>query len=61
MAREDQAYLARKAFFERLERQVDPEGNLPPEVRAPLVKAAARENAARLNAAKARKRANRGQ
>lgn len=33
MAREDQATLARAAFWARLERQVDPEGNLPPEQR----------------------------
>jgi hypothetical protein len=57
MAREDQAAAARSAFFARLERQVDPEGDLAPEVRAALVKAAAREVSARLNAAKARKRA----
>jgi hypothetical protein len=56
MAREDQAYLARKAFFARLERQVDPEGKLPPQERAALVRSAAREVSARLNAAKARKR-----
>lgn len=41
----------------RLERQVDPDGTLPPEERGRLVKAAARELSARLNAAKARKRA----
>lgn len=55
MAREDQAYLARRAFFARLEREVDPQGELAPEVRAQLVKAAARAHSARLNAAKARK------
>jgi len=57
MAREDQAYLARQAFFARLEREVDPECKLAPEVRAQLIKAAARAHSARLNAAKARKRA----
>lgn len=59
MAREDQAALARAAFWARLERQVDPEGKLPPDQRAKLVKAAAREVSARLNAAKARRRAQR--
>jgi hypothetical protein len=58
-AREDQAAVARSAFFTRLERQVDPGGTLPPNVRATLLKAAAREHSARLNAAKARKRARR--
>ena len=57
MAREDQADAARTAIFARLERQVDPEGRLQPDVRAKLVKAAARELSARLNAAKAGKRA----
>jgi hypothetical protein len=56
MAREDQADLARAAFWARLERQVDPKGKLPPDQRAKLVKAAARELSARLNAAKLRKR-----
>jgi hypothetical protein len=41
MAREDQADAAREAIFARLERQVDPEGQLPPDERARLVKAAA--------------------
>lgn len=59
MAREDQAALARAAFWARLENQVDPEGAIPPEQRAKLVKAAARELSARLNAAKAYKRAHR--
>ena len=58
-AREDQAYLARNAFYARLESQVNPERKLPPDQRAKLVKAAAREHSARLNAAKARKRAQR--
>lgn len=56
MAREDQAAVARSAIFTRLEREVDPEGRLPPDERAKLVKAAARELSARLNAAKAWKR-----
>jgi hypothetical protein len=56
MAREDQADAARTAIFARLERQVDPEGRLSPDERAVLVRAAARELSARLNAAKARKR-----
>ena len=56
MAREDQADAASAAIFARLERQVAPDGTLPPEERAKLVKAAARELSARLNAAKARKR-----
>ncbi|HEY6792099.1 MAG TPA: hypothetical protein VI365_32780 [Trebonia sp.] len=59
MAREDQADAARYAIFARLERQVDPDGTLPPEERARLVRAAARELSARLNAAKARKRGQR--
>jgi hypothetical protein len=59
MAREDQAALARAAIFARLERQVDPGGNLPTDHRARLVRAAARELSARLNAAKARKRSQR--
>jgi hypothetical protein len=56
MAREDQADAARAAIFARLERQVDPDGILPPDQRARLVRAAARELSAQLNAAKARKR-----
>jgi hypothetical protein len=56
MAREDQAAAARAAIFARLERQVDSDGALPPEERARLLRAAARELSARLNAAKARKR-----
>jgi hypothetical protein len=59
MAREDQADAARAAIFARLERQVDPEGVLPPKERARLVKAAAWELSARLNAAKASRRDNR--
>jgi len=57
MAREDQADAARSAMLARLERQVDPSGELPPDERAKLVKAAGRELSARLNAAKTSKRA----
>ena len=58
MAHEDQADAARSAMLARLERQVDPNGELPPDERA-LVRAAGRELSGRLNAAKARKRARR--
>ena len=62
MAREDQADAARAAIFARLERQVDPNGgDLPPDQRAALVRAAGREPSARLNAAKAPKRAMRNE
>ena len=57
MARADQADAARSAIFARLEREVDPEGKLPPDERALLVRAAARQLSARLNSVKARKRA----
>jgi hypothetical protein len=60
MARADQADAARAAIFARLEREVDPNGILPPERRAPLVAAAARRLSAELNAARSRKRARRG-
>ena len=56
MARADQADAARAAIYERLERQVDPEGTLCPDHRALLVRAAARRLSAELNAARARKR-----
>jgi hypothetical protein len=56
MARADQADAARSAIFTRLERQVDPNGLLCPDERAVLVRAAARQLSARLNAARARKR-----
>jgi len=56
MARADQADAARSAIFARLERQVDPEGTLPPADRSELVEAAARALSARLCSAKARKR-----
>jgi len=57
MARADQADAARSAIFARLERQVDPDGELRPEQRATLVAAAARRLSAELNAARTRKRA----
>jgi hypothetical protein len=57
MAREDQAAAARAALVARLEREVDPAGQLDPQQRAALVKSAARRLSAQLNAAKARKRA----
>jgi hypothetical protein len=40
----------------RLEREVDPAGQLQPDQRAALARAAARRLSAQLNAAKARKR-----
>jgi hypothetical protein len=60
MAREDQSAAARSAINARLERQVDPEGQLDPAERARLVRAAARRLSAELNLAKARKRASGG-
>ena len=57
MARADQADAARSAIFTRLERQVDPDGTLPPNQRATLVAAAARKLSAELNSARLRKRA----
>jgi hypothetical protein len=57
MAREDQAAAARAAVFARLEREVDPDGVLPPDQRAALVRSAARRMSAHMNAARARKRA----
>jgi hypothetical protein len=57
LARADQADAARAAMISRLERQVDPAGQLSPEERAILARAAARQLSARLNAARARKRA----
>ena len=56
MARVDQADAARSALLARLEREVDPSGELPPDERAVLVRTAARRLSATLNAAKARKR-----
>jgi hypothetical protein len=57
MAREDQAYVARQVIYDRLAREVDPHGKLLPQERAILVRNAAKRLSARLNAAKARKRA----
>lgn len=37
MAREDQAVIARAAMLARLERQIDPEGKIPPKDRKVLV------------------------
>jgi hypothetical protein len=56
MARADQADAARAAIFARLERQVDPQGMLSPAERDQLVQSAARALAARLVAARIRKR-----
>ena len=56
MARADQADAARTAIAMRIEREVDPEGQLPPDQRTALARAAARRLSAQLNAAKARKR-----
>ena len=55
MARADQADAARAAIYRRLEHQVDPTGTLPPDQRALLVRAAARQLSAELNTARARK------
>ena len=43
MARADQTDAARSAIFTRLEREVDPAGQLSPDERALLVRAAARQ------------------
>ena len=43
LARADQADAARTAIITRLEHQVDPTGILPPDQRAVLVQAAARQ------------------
>ena len=56
MARADQADAARTAMTTRLEREVDPAGQLQPDQRAALDRAAERRLSAQLNAAKARKR-----
>jgi hypothetical protein len=56
MSREDQADAARAAIFRRLEREVDPLGELPPDERQRRVRSAARALSARLNSARARKR-----
>jgi hypothetical protein len=57
MARADQADAARSAIFRQMAAEIDPEGKLRPDELAPLLRAAARRLSARLNAAKARKRA----
>jgi hypothetical protein len=59
MAHEDQAYIARQALWDRLSREVDPDRRLTPQERAVLIQRAAKRLSARLNAAKARKRAQR--
>src|SRR5271168_3981691 len=59
MAREDQAYVARQAIWDRLSHEVDPDRTLTPQERAVLIQSAAKRLSARLNAAKARKRAQR--
>jgi hypothetical protein len=56
MSREDQADAARAAIHERLERQVDPLSQLPPDERDRRIRSAARALSAELNLAKARKR-----
>jgi hypothetical protein len=55
MAREDQADAARSAIYARLERQVDPQGTLPPDERDRHMRSAARALSAKMNAAKTRK------
>lgn len=59
MAREDQTYIARQAIWDRLSREIDPDRKLTPQQRAVLIQSAAKRLSARLNAAKARKRAQR--
>jgi hypothetical protein len=59
MAREDQTEAARSAIHARLEREVDPRSELPPDERDRRVRSAARALSARLNSAKARKRQHR--
>jgi hypothetical protein len=55
-AREDQADAARAAIYGRLEREVDPLGQLPPDELARRLRSAARALSAKMNSAKARKR-----
>jgi len=55
LSREDQADAARAAMHQRLARQVDPLGELPPDERDRRVRTAARALSARLNLAKASK------
>jgi hypothetical protein len=57
--REDQAYIARQAIWDRLSREVDPDRKLTQQERAVLIQSAANRLSAWLNAAKARKRAQR--
>lgn len=56
MSREDQAAAARAAMRKRLEREVDPSGDLPPDERERRVRSAARALSAKLNLARADKR-----
>jgi hypothetical protein len=56
MAREDQAGAAHSAIYARLEREVDPQGTLPPDERDHRMHSAARALSAKMNAAKAGKR-----
>jgi hypothetical protein len=56
MSRENQTDAARAAIHHRLEREVDPLGQLPPGERDRRVRSAARALSAELNLAKARKR-----
>jgi hypothetical protein len=58
MARADQAEAARDAIHSRLGRKVDPDGILPETEREILIRSAARQLSAELNAARSRKRAN---
>lgn len=53
MAREDQAYVARQAIWDRLAREVDPDRTLTSQERVVLIQSAAKGLSARLNAAKA--------
>jgi hypothetical protein len=55
MAREDQADAARSALYARLEREVDPRGDLPPDERDRRIRSAARALSAKMNSAKAGK------
>jgi hypothetical protein len=56
MARADQAEAARDAIHARLGRKVDPAGILPDDEREILIRSAARQLSAELNAARSRKR-----
>ena len=56
MAREDQAAAARAAIYRRLEREVDPQHELPPDELGRRVQSAAWALSAKMNSAKARKR-----